>query len=128
MRLRSLPVLAAALLGLSAGPVLAQERIGVGLDLFSESSSMSGDQSINASRLDESFDYGARGGAFSAWLLYAQKPGDHLRAGPGIRIFGNYGSGENPDFIFGFLTEAFMMGEYSVHAIEKFDAIFGGRA
>ncbi|MGA9520876.1 MAG: hypothetical protein WBV82_05395 [Myxococcaceae bacterium] len=117
----------AAVLGvLVAGSALAQERIGVGFDPFFESSTMSGEQSINISRFDESFDYGAAGGAVSAWLLWSAEK--RVRVGPGLRVYGNYGSGDNPQFIFGFLTDAFAMGEYSLNVIEKFDVIFGGRA
>lgn len=111
---------------LIGAPSLAQERLGVGLDLWAEGSQLSGEQFINNSRLDESFDYNAAGASASAWLLFSAR--ERVRAGPGVRIYGNYGSGGNPNFIFGFLTEAFMMGEYSLHMIEKFDAIFGGRA
>ena len=61
-----------------------------------------------------------------AWALF--QANEHVRAGPGLRVYGNYGSGENPNFLFGFLSEAFLMGEYSLRAFEKVDAIFGGRA
>lgn len=120
-----LPV-AVAVFTLFAVPASAQERIGAALDLWLDASQMSGEQSINASRLDESFDYGAAGGSVSAWALFQAK--EHVRAGPGLRVYGNYGSGDNPDFLFGFLSEAFLMGEYSLRAFEKVDAIFGGRA
>lgn len=116
----------AALLLAASLPAAAQERIGVGLDLWTEGSALSGEQSINNSRIDQSFDYGAAGASGSAWLLFSAR--ERIRAGPGIRLYGNYGSGNNPEFIFGFLSEAFVMGEYSLNAIEKFDAIFGGRA
>ena len=109
---------------LVAAPAVAFERIGVGFDPYLEGSRLSGEQTINSSRIDESFDYGTGGATGTAYLLFAK---DRLRAGPGVRLYGNYGPGENPEFVLGFLTEAFLMGEYSLHAIEKFDAIFGGR-
>ena len=108
-----------------AGSASAQERLGVGLDLWGDSGQLAGEQFINNSRLDESFDWGSLGASGSAWLLFQAR--ERFRAGPGLRIYGNYGSGNNPNFIFGFLAEALFMGEYSLHAIEKFDAIFGGR-
>ncbi|MBX5483262.1 MAG: hypothetical protein IRZ16_15680 [Myxococcaceae bacterium] len=115
------------ILTLTAGAdAFAQERLGVGFDLWAETGQLSGEQWINASRLDESFDTAAAGGSISAWMLFLAR--DRVRAGPGIRFFGNYGRGGNQEYLLGFLTEAFMMGEYSLRAFEKFDILLGGRA
>ncbi len=110
---------------LAAAPAAAQERIGFGLEPWLEGAGMSGETSIQNATFDESFDYGSLGLTAMAWMLFQAK--ERFRAGPAVRVYGNYRARGNNDFHFGFLSEALFLGEYSLHAAEKFDAIFGFR-
>jgi hypothetical protein len=115
---------AAALLSSSAA--FAQERVGVAFDLWAEGSSLNGEQRINTSRIDESFTYGALGGAANLFVLWRMD--ERFRLGPSLRLFGNYGGSGDRGFILGFLSEASAAAEYALPAYEQFDAVFGARA
>lgn len=133
--MRSLPALhvpwktfLAALLLLLALPAQADTRIGLGVDVFTESSRLTGQQSINAARRDESFDYNSN--SFLAATLNLSIPApisEHARMGAGIRVFGNYGAGGGRVFGFGVLNEAFVTGEYGLPIADKMEAVFGAR-
>jgi len=112
----------------AAGP--GRLRIGVGGDLFFESSRMTGVQGINASRIDESFDYNSLGFvSATAWLnTSVPSVSERLRVGAGLRIFGNYAAGGGRQFGFGLLNEAFVNGEYGLPVADKMEVVFGGRA
>jgi hypothetical protein len=102
------------------------ERLGLGITAFAEGSRLNGEQWINQSRLDESFNYTSEGFlAASAWALFTYS--ENLRWGPGINIFGPYSSGGNNQFGFGFLSEAYFAGEFSFPVAEKFMGVLGGR-
>lgn len=105
-------------------PALAVERIGVSLDGFAESGEMNGEQWIESSRINESFDFSGAGLSGSAWLLW--KFQDRIRFGPGLRIHGRYGFANSYDF--GFLGDAFMTGDYSLPIFAGWDLTLGGRA
>ena len=45
--------------------------------------------------------------------------------GAGIRVFGNYGASGDRQFSFGFLSEAFVSGEYGLPIADKTEAMFG---
>jgi outer membrane biosynthesis protein TonB len=104
-------------------------RIGVGLDLFTESARMAGEQSINASRRDESFDY--KSSTFLSATLSLSIPApileDRARLGGGVRLFGNYSAGGDRRFGFGLLNQAFVLGEYGLPVANKTEVMFGGR-
>ena len=136
--MRSVPVLldsSKALLTLvlllSAGPALADTRIGLGLDVFTESSRLSGHQTINTARQDESFDYKSKG--FLSATLHLSIPASispkRARMGAGVRFFGNYGSGGEGqrEFGLGLLNEIFVSGEYGLPVADKTEAVFGAR-
>jgi hypothetical protein len=135
--MRSLPVLldswkalSALVLLLSAGPARADTRIGLALDLFTESSRLTGHQSINAARQDESFDYSSKGFLSASLNLSIPAPisPERARMGAGVRFFGNYGSGgDGQGFGFGLLNEAFVSGEYGLLVADKTEAVFGAR-
>jgi hypothetical protein len=105
-------------------------RVGVGGDLFLEGSRMSGEQGINTSRFDESFDYtSASFLSATAWLSTSVPwVSERLRVGAGLRIFGNYGGGGGSEFGFGLLNEAFVSGEYGLPVADQMEVVFGGRA
>jgi hypothetical protein len=135
--MRSVPVLldsSKALLTLvlllSAGPALADTRIGLGLDVFTESSRLSGHQTINTARQDESFDYKSKGFLSATLSLSIPAPiSPRARMGAGVRFFGNYGSGGEGQrqFGLGLLNELFMSGEYGLTVADKTEAVFGAR-
>lgn len=102
-------------------------RIGVGGDLFLEFSRMSGEQGINTSRFDESFNYtSASFVSATAWLsMPVPSVSKRLRVGAGLRIFGNYGSRRG--YQFGLLNEAFLSGEYGLPVADQMEVLFGGR-
>ncbi|HVG61879.1 MAG TPA: hypothetical protein VNA24_25175 [Hyalangium sp.] len=136
--MRSVPVLPdswKALLTLvllvSAWPAQADTRIGLGLDLFTESSRLSGHQTINASRQDESFDYNSKGflSATLSLSIPASISPERARMGAGVRVFGNYGSGGEgqPEFGLGLLNEVFVSGEYGLPIAAKTEAVFAAR-
>jgi len=135
--MRSLPVLPASwkafpalALLISASPAWADTRIGVGLDLFTESSRMAGHQTINTARQDESFDYRSSSFLSAALSLSIPAPiSERARMGAGLRFLGNYGSGGegNPNFGFGLLNELFVSGEYGLPVADKTEAVFGAR-
>ncbi|HYH95286.1 hypothetical protein [Hyalangium sp.] len=112
-------------------PARADTRIGLGLDLFTESSRLSGHQTINTARQDESFDYRSNGFLSATLSLSIPAPvsPERARMGAGVRFFGNYGSGGegNPNFGFGMLTEGFVSGEYGLPVADKMEAVFGAR-
>jgi hypothetical protein len=115
----------------SAWPARADTRIGLGLEVFTESSRLSGHQTINASRQDESFDYNSKG-FLSATLnlsIPASISPERARMGAGIRLFGNYGSGGDgqPEFGLGLLNEAYVSGEYGLPIADRTEAVFGAR-
>lgn len=104
-------------------------RIGVGADLFTESSQMSGEQAINASRRDESFAY--KSASFLSATLSMSVPApiasERARIGGAIRLFGNYGAGGDRVFGFGLLNQAFITAEYGLPVAQQFEAVFGAR-
>jgi hypothetical protein len=104
-------------------------RIGVGVDVFTESSRMNGEQAINASRRDESFDYNSSSFLSATLSLSVPAPiaSERARLGGGIRLFGNYTGGGNSNFGFGMLNEAFITGEYGLPVGGYFEATFGAR-
>ncbi|AKJ07174.1 TPR domain protein [Archangium gephyra] len=106
-----------------------QMRVGVGGDLFFESSRMTGTWSINNSRTDESFDYTSLGFlSATAWLTTSTPMlNERLRVGAGLRIFGNYTAGGGNQFGFGLLNEAFAIGEYALPLNNKTEFLCGGR-
>jgi hypothetical protein len=110
-------------------PAPTKLRIGVGLDLFTEDARMSGEQAINASRRDESFDYGS--GSFLSFSLSMSVPApiasERARIGGGIRLFGNYSRGGDVPFGFGLLNQAFITGEFGLPVARQFEALFGAR-
>jgi hypothetical protein len=101
------------------------ERIVVAFEPFFESSRLNGEQRIAQTRQDESFNYGSASPWSVSAALLAHR-GGRFRLGPGLRIFGNY-SAAQPEFRFGFLTEAYAQGEYALPAFEQFEAVFGAR-
>jgi hypothetical protein len=105
-------------------------RIGVGGDLFLEGARMTGEQGINASRRDESFDYTSAGFlSATAWMTTpVPMVSERLRLGAGLRIFGNYAAGGGREFGFGLLNELFISGEYGLPVADKMEVVFGGRA
>jgi hypothetical protein len=119
----------ALLLLLSALPASAKTRLGVGLDFFTESSRMTGAQTINTSTRDESFDYSSDG--FLSATLGMSVPApifeERARIGGAVRLFGNYGAGGDRTFGFGLLHEAFVTGEYGLPVADKWEVVFGGR-
>lgn len=135
--MRSLPVhrvswkaLLALSLCISALPAWADTRIGVGLDLFTESSRMEGHQTINTARQDESFDYSSQSFLSATLNLSIPAPiSDKARMGAGLRVLGNYGSGGEGNRVFGFglLNELFLLGEYGLPVADKTEAVFGAR-
>lgn len=98
------------------------DRVGVGLDLFAESSRMGGEQWINNYRTDESFDYSA--GPLAANVYVLANMTERIKAGPGLRFLGNYGTNR---FTFGYLGELYAQAELSLRAFEEVDAVFGAR-
>jgi hypothetical protein len=135
--MRSLPVLPACWKALAAFalcalalPAQADTRIGLGLDLFTESSRMAGHQTINTARQDESFDYRSNSFLSAALSLSIPAPiSERARMGAGLRFLGNYGAGGegNRSFGFGLLNEVFVTGEYGLLVAEKTEAVFGAR-
>ncbi|MDC0713216.1 hypothetical protein POL68_32440 [Stigmatella sp. ncwal1] len=127
-----LPVPWKALLGmmllLCALPVQAQPRIGFGLDLFTENSRLTGEQAINLSRRDESFDYGSTSILSATLSMSVPAPiaSDRARVGGGVRLFGNYGT-ENEGRLFGLglLNQAFISGEYGLPVANRMEAVVG---
>jgi len=113
----------------STTPASKKLRIGVGVDLFTEDSRMSGEQAINTSRRDESFDYS--GGNFLSLTLGMSVPApiasERARIGGGVRLFGNYTRGGDAVFGFGMLNQAFITGEYGLPVGKQFEAMFGAR-
>jgi hypothetical protein len=111
-------------------PLLGGLRVGVGGDLFLEGARMSGEQGINTSRFDESFDYtSASFVSATAWLSTSvPSTSERLRMGAGLRIFGNYGGGGGRAFGFGLLNEAFVTGEYGLPVADQMEVLFGARA
>lgn len=105
-------------------------RVGIGLDLFTEKSHLSGAQAINASRTDESFDYKSH--TFLAATLSMSIPApvlsDRARLGGAVRMFGNYSASGNRSFGFGLLNQAFVTGEYGLPVANRMEVVFGGRA
>jgi outer membrane biosynthesis protein TonB len=105
-------------------------RIGVGLDLFTEKASMTGNQAINESNRDESFKYGSA--TFLSATLSMSVPApiakDRARIGGAVRLFGNYSAGGDRQFGFGLLNQAFITGEYGLPVKDdKTEVVFGGR-
>lgn len=97
------------------------ERIGASVELYGESSRMSGEQWINNFRADESFDY--RAGPLAATVYALFHPTERFRVGPAVRFMGNYGE----RFTFGYLAEAHAQADYALRAFEQVDAVFGTR-
>lgn len=101
-------------------------RIGLGLDLSTESSQMAGHQTINGARRDESFNYKSLDLLAATLKLTVPAPvSEHARMGAGIRVFGNYGASGDRQFSFGFLSEAFVSGEYGLPIADRTEAMFG---
>ncbi|WP_225410216.1 hypothetical protein [Stigmatella hybrida] len=115
---------------LCALPAQAQPRIGVGLDLFTENSHLTGEQAINLSRRDESFDYGSTSilSATLSMTVPAPIAPERVRLGGGVRLFGNYGT-ENEGKLFGLglLNQAFVSGEYGLPVANRTEALVGLR-
>lgn len=105
-------------------------RIGLSPDLFLESGRLSGEQIINTSRRDESFDYSSASFLSATLWLNTSVPSvsERLRVGAGVRIFGNYGAGAGRDFSFGLLNEAFVLAEYGLPVANKMEVVLGARA
>ncbi len=105
-------------------------RVGVGLDLFTESAHLAGEQSINASRRDESFDYKSATFLSATFSLSIPAPiaEERARMGGGVRLFGNHSAGGERRFGFGLLNQAFVLGEYGLPVADKTEVMFGGRA
>ncbi|HZI10360.1 MAG TPA: hypothetical protein VE153_08170 [Myxococcus sp.] len=103
-------------------------RVGLGGDLFFESARMTGEQGINASRIDESFAYNSLGFvSATAWLTTpVSTVSERLRIGAGLRVFGNYAASSG--FGFGLLNEAFVSGEYGLPVADSMELVLGGRA
>jgi hypothetical protein len=101
----------------------------VGGDVFLEGARMTGEQGINTSRRDESFDYSSAGFlSATAWLnTPVTVLSERLRVGAGLRIFGNYAAGGGREFGFGLLNEVFISGEYGLTVADKTEVVFGGR-
>ena len=104
------------------------DRLGVGVDGFLGGGGVKGEQWINATRLDESFNFATPGLSGTAWLLLRHASVERLRYGPAVRVYGNYAASQGENFTFGPLFEGLVTGEYSLPAMEKFDGIFGARA
>jgi hypothetical protein len=104
-------------------------RIGVGPDLFLESARLNGEQFINVSRRDESFDYSSAGFLSATLWLNTSVPSvsERLRVGAGARIFGNYGAGGDRMFGFGLLNELFATAEYGLPVADKTEVVFAAR-
>ncbi|WP_434387623.1 hypothetical protein [Melittangium boletus] len=104
-------------------------RLGLGPDLFVESARLNATQSINATVRDESFDYTSDG--FLSATLWLSVPvssvSERLRAGAGVRIFGNYGAGGGRTYGFGILNELFVSGEYGLPLTEKMELVLAAR-
>ncbi|WP_224372778.1 hypothetical protein [Hyalangium versicolor] len=117
------------LLVLLAMPARAADvRIGLGLDLSTESSRMAGHQTINGARQDESFDYKSHDLLTGTLYLTIPAPvSEHARMGAGIRVYGNYGVGGDRVFSFGTLSEGFVSGEYGLPIANRMEAMFGAR-
>ena len=113
------------LTALAAAPSSAQERLGFALDVHGEGGSLSGEQWIDVTLRNESFQYNNLGASGAAWLLFRHD--ERLRYGPGLRAYGNYAASSGRNFVFGPLFEGYGMAEYSLPAIEKFEAVFSGR-
>jgi hypothetical protein len=126
---RTAPAQAAPMQVASTTPASKKLRIGVGVDVFTEDSRMSGEQAINTSRRDESFDYS--GGNFLSVTLGMSVPApiasERARIGGGVRLFGNYTRGGDGQFGFGLLNQAFVTGEYGLPVGKQFEAMFGAR-
>ena len=127
--IRPAPVAAASTRMEDTTPASKKLRIGVGVDVFTEDSRMSGEQAINTSRRDESFDYS--GGNFLSVSLGMSVPApiasERARIGGGVRLFGNYTRGGDGQFGFGLLNQAFITGEYGLPVGKQFEAMFGAR-
>ena len=129
---RRLATACALALLVTAGPALAQERIGVAVDLFTESATMNGTQSIQRNgvgqSVDESFEYTPAGNlGATAWIHFLE--GERVRWGPSLRYVGRYRTEEDADdaYDFGTLMEGFLEGEYSLPVVEKVHAVLGVR-
>ncbi|ATB31368.1 hypothetical protein [Melittangium boletus] len=113
----------------SAPTTPGRMRLGLGPDLFVESARLNGEQGINASRRDESFDYSSDG--FLSATLWLTVPvstvSERLRAGAGVRIFGNYGAGGDRTYGFGVLNELFVSGEYGLPLTDKMELVLAAR-
>ncbi|PTL81933.1 hypothetical protein [Vitiosangium sp. GDMCC 1.1324] len=128
---RSAPVVRAAAAPEPTASIFpGRVRIGVGPDLFFESSRMSGELGIDTSRRDESFDYSSAGFlSVTAWLNSSvPSVSERLRVGAGLRVFGNYAAGGDREFGFGLLNEVFATGEYGLPVADKMEVVFAARA
>ena len=110
-------------------PTVGRVRLGVGPDFFLEGSRMTGEQDINASRQDESFDYSSAGFLSGTAWLTSSVPSvtESLRVGAGVRFFGNYAAGGGRTFGFGLLNEVFISGEYGLPVADKTEVLFAAR-
>jgi hypothetical protein len=107
----------------------APMRIGLGLDLFTEDSRLTGRQTINSASSDESFNYSSAS-LLSATLSVsfpAPVVPHRARVGGGVRVFGNYGAGGDRQFGFGVLNQLFASAEYGVPLADRMEALFGAR-
>jgi hypothetical protein len=90
---------------------------------------MTGEQGINTSRRDESFNYSSAG--FLSGTVWLNTPltawSERLRLGAGVRILGNYAARGGREFGFGLLNEAFISGEYDLPVAERTEVLFGAR-
>lgn len=100
--------------------------MGVAVDLFGEGGSLTGEQRINETLINESFQLGTLSFSGSAWLLFQHS--ERLRYGPGLRGYGFYGSSTGRPFAFGPLFEGFALAEYALPMVEQFEALLTGRA
>ncbi|HZH03467.1 MAG TPA: hypothetical protein VEY30_06760 [Myxococcaceae bacterium] len=104
-------------------------RLVIAGDLFFEDGRLNAEQRINASPREESFDYGSKG-FLSGQIFLLFPESERFRWGPGLRFFGKYSASvENQDpYEFGFLTQAFVAGEFALPLAPSWDLLLGGRA
>lgn len=109
---------------------LAQERVGVGFNLYGEGGRQEGQLTIaNTSPQPETRDWGGLAFSAEAFVLYSKelKLPPTIRVGPGVRVYGELASLERR-YSYGILNDAFVMGEFSTPVFEQFALTIGARA
>ena len=107
----------------------AQERVGLGLNLYAEGGRREGEQWINNSPAQENDEWVGPAVSADAYVLYGKelKLPTWLRAGAGVRVYGEYASlGQR--YAFGILNDLYVLGEFSLPAFERFELALGARA